>query len=507
MSRWTHCLALAAAGLLTACQAEDAETDARSHFLERRAALRAEFGPCPRDSGSAVAALVAQSGCLRFAVPEDYAQPQGRRLALQVLRIPAIRVLPEPDPLVILVGGPGQAASEDGVALAQLFAEVRQDRDILLVDQRGTGRLSPFDCRFGADEEEPFEADLPFLLERQAELLGECLAGLEARPEFYNTDLAVRDLEALREYLGYSAFNLWGGSYGSRVALAYLQAYPESLRRVVLDGAAPLALRLPLHLAEDGSAALQRVFDLCAGQPGCARAFPDLEDHFRALLRRLETPEALSWRDPATGASQELALSRELLAPLLRLALYSRETIRLLPLMIERAWAGDYRLLMTLGGQSESINQGMFLSVICSEDRPRISQADIDAELAQERLLSSALLLRPMLEACATWPARALPAAYFEPVSAEHPVLIFSGELDPVTPPRWAEHVRRTLPNARHLVAEGVGHIVSPYGCAPRLVAEFLSTAAPAALDASCLQALGPRPFFVNANGAEALHD
>src|SRR5690606_24699614 len=283
--------------------------------------------------------------------------------------------------------------------------------------------------------------------------------------------------------------------------LAYLRAHPERTRSVVLDGAAPPALRLPLNLARDASASFQRVLGLCAAQAEGAAAFPDLEARFRGLLESLRTPREVVLRDAATGVGRRVEIGRDLLAPLLRGALYSREYIRLLPLMIEQAERGDYDALAALAPAEGGINQGMFLSVVCSEDMSRISQDEVEEVLAEEQLLNSELLVRPLIEACAQWPTRALDDQYFEPVRADAPVLILSGALDPVTPPRWGELVAQTLPNSRHLVVEGAAHIVTPYGCAADRVSAFVAAADASGLDAGCRAELGPRPFFRGPGG------
>ena len=486
--------------LPAACQ-PPAEEAGFERFLARRAAVLADMETCERDSGTALAELVSQARCMRFPVLENPAEPEGVRIDLQVMLIPSIRTRPEPDPVTILVGGPGQAATEAGVVIAQVLGQVREERDILLVDQRGTGKLSPLDCDFG-DGEEALETDLPFILERQTAVLRDCLAGLEARPQFYTTDLAVQDLESIRRHFGYGPLNLWGGSYGTRVALAWLKAYPDATRALVIDGVAPPAIKLPLNVNRDASEAFGRVIALCRGDDACAAAFPQLESHYREVLERLQTPREISLRDWAGGERVELELNRDLFTPLLRLALYSREYTRLLPLIIEEAWRGNYDALAAMDPVQEGVNQAMFLSVICNEDFILIGEEELQREMQADYLLESELMLRPIVEACALWPKREIDAGWFEPADGDAPVLILSGAFDPVTPPRWGELAARTLPNSRHLVAEGVGHGVTPYGCAPRLIADFIDEPDPAALDASCLEALKPRPFFLNYGGS-----
>lgn len=494
--------------LLAAC-GEGGRPPAKSAdeaFHQQRQTVMSTLTPCDRSSTQPMAQLAAQAGCLVIEVPLDPAVPDGETLDIRVMHIPAIAPQPEPDPLVIIVGGPGQAATEAGLPIARVLNRVRQRRDLLLVDQRGTGRLSPFDCQFSS-QDEVLDAEIPFLLERQRELLESCLDSLDVDPGLFTTSEAVADLEAVRRHFGYSGLNLWGGSYGTRVALRYMQLYPETTRSVVLDGAAPPAIRLPLYLARDGSAALERVMELCNADAECAAAFPELETHYQALLARLEESPQVSWRNFRTLETHELALSRDLFAAMLRAVLYSREAIRLLPLMIEQVYEGDYQPLAAILPEENPVNQGMFLSVICSEDMRRVSSADLEQSIQENALLASELLARPLAEACETWPTGEVPEDFFEPVTSSVPVLILSGELDPVTPPRWGEEVAETLSNSRHLVVPGLAHITTPYGCMPRLISGFIESADPAALEADCLDHLGPRPFFLNPGGSAAPDD
>ncbi|MES2604356.1 MAG: alpha/beta fold hydrolase [Pseudomonadota bacterium] len=202
--------------LLGACEPQQSDLALQRRALQLRTReLLNEFSACPRTSTSTMPALRADSRCLVFKVPENPQESGGRQLSLQVMVVPAVRALPEPDPFVILVGGPGQAATIDGLSVLPVFQRIRQDRDILLIDQRGTGPLSPLDCK-PPEDDALMNAGAELLLQIQAEFLQNCLATLDADPRYYTTDLAVDDLEAIRAYLGYGQLNLWGVSYGTR---------------------------------------------------------------------------------------------------------------------------------------------------------------------------------------------------------------------------------------------------------------------------------------------------
>jgi pimeloyl-ACP methyl ester carboxylesterase len=417
--------------------------------------------------------------------------------------VPSIRQIPEPDPFVILVGGPGQAATIDALPLIPFFQDIRRDRDILLVDQRGTGKLSPFDCEFDDAE---IAGNTELLLEMQTRYLEDCLAAIDAEPEYYTTDIAVQDLDAIRNYLGYSQFNLWGVSYGTRVALAYLKYFPDNTRTVVIDGVAPPGV-LPLEAARDGTRALQNVFALCAAETTCASAFPNLESLYDELVDRYATPVQINLPDPKTGAAKSLELQTSIIQGSLFTLLYSRETTRLIPFFIRQLSQGNFQMLTAIPGTETGVNIGMHYSVICSEDLPRLSQEDLAVAAEDGSVFVYDMLVLPRIEGCKVWPSRTLDAEFFAPVVSDKPVLIFSATQDPVTPRRWGDQVAATLSNSRHFVVDGIGHGVFAYGCAVNLIAELVDSGRIDGLDGGCLDELGARPFFLNPGGSAPADD
>lgn len=491
--------------LLAGCEQRDGASAAMQALQVRKLELADTFTACERGSSTALPALVASARCLVYSVAENPDAPDGRQIPLQVMVIPAVRPLPEPDPFVILVGGPGQAATVDALQVLPAFERIRRNRDILLVDQRGTGRLSPFACDFPEDDAS-LQGNSELLLEVQNRYLQDCLASSDADPRFYTTDIAVRDLDAIRAYLGYRDLNLWGVSYGTRVALAYLKYFPASTRTVVIDGVAPAGI-LPLEAARDGRRALENIFALCAAEAACAAAFPALRDHYAALAMRFAQPLPVTLRNQRDGSTDSLELDLATIEALLFQMLYSREASRLIPLFIEELHADNFQVLTWLDKGSAALNVGMHYSVICSEDLPLIAAEDLDAAANTEEAFLYEMLVAPRIEGCKVWPSRNLQAEFFEPVVSAKPVLIFSATQDPVTPARWGEQVSATLSNFRHLIAEGVGHGVFNYGCAIRLIAEVVETASVENLDASCLDELGTRPFFTTWGGSAAVDD
>jgi pimeloyl-ACP methyl ester carboxylesterase len=429
-------------------------------------------------------------------VPEDRKTSDGRRIDLFLAVVPAIADHPEPDPLVFLAGGPGQAATESFVQLPQAFARISRHRDIVLLDQRGTGGSHALDCDVPTDLELA-RADV-------AALARSCLESLEANPRLYTTSVAVDDLEALRRALGYERWNLYGVSYGSRVALAYLRRYPAHVRSVILDGVVPPDVALGPGISRNAQRGLDAIFARCEADPACSQAFPELRLHVEALAARLEArPLELSLRDPATGSPTKLRLTRDRFAGAVRLLSYAPETASLLPLLVETAFRdGDFA---PLAAQSlilereleESFSYGMQFAVACTEDVPF---ASTDAKSTEATYLGSQPF-RFLAQICAEWPQGVRPADFRTPVVSDVPVLLLSGELDPITPPSDAARAAETLRRSRHIVAPGQGHSVAARGCIPRLMSQFVDAGSATDLDTDCVAALEPAPFFLRMSG------
>lgn len=449
-----------------------------------------------------VEGITRQVMCGQFEVFENRAAANGRKLKLRVVVVPALASTPEPDPLFVLAGGPGQAASELGRHILSTFERVARTRDLVLVDQRGTGSSNPLDCEVIPEDaplKDHFDDRFP---EKEYRA---CLAKYDADPRFYTTPLAMDDLDDVRKALGYEKINVWGASYGTRAALVYLRQHEDRVRTVILDGVAPLSLLLPLYIPRDTQRALDKLFTECEQNAACAKTYPDLRKRFEVKLEELgKAPAEITVDHPVTGKPDTLTVTRDGFAAALRGLLYVPEASSLVPRVLDRASEGDYRPFvavgMSMGGSmAKNLSQGMFLSVICSEDAPFITDDRIEKEAASTWLGGS--LVRKVLQPCEFWPKGTLPAGYRDPVSSKVPVLLLSGELDPVTPPSWAEDAKKTLPNSTHLSLPGVGHGTGAFGCVRTLMASFIETARLDGLDNSCGQNFQRPPFFTSFAG------
>lgn len=440
--------------------------------------------------------------CGIHTVFENRTTGEGRQIDIHFAVLPAIDETVEPDPIVVFAGGPGQSAIDMVAFVRSVFSEVNQRRDLVLIDQRGMGASHPLACDI--DEDEISNLDVEAGERRIRELLDECRAGLDADVTLYTQDLANDDIHEILQGLGYARVNLYGGSWGTRSALFYAHQFPDHVRTVVLDGNLPLDNPAPAYAAADGERALRALFADCAADPACHQAFPDLADDFDTAMD-LIGPEGVSVNsaDPTTGVTQPLLLTQDSFGDALRSILYASSVSRILPLLIDQAAHGDYRTLQgvssVFAAAADGSMLGTSLTIFCSEELARAGTVDADPQ-AEQRLLRHGML--DFFEnACRSWPAAPLPEIYNENVGAEMPALLLSGELDPITPPRWGEAMARALPNSLHLVATGTGHNVAPVGCAPDLISQFIDQGNLDGIDGSCLGEIIRPSFFIHASG------
>lgn len=434
-------------------------------------------------------ALVAQCG--EVDVPEDRTRADGRRIRIAVAVLPANTLNPQPDPLFVLAGGPGQAASNLG-PFAALLQEVRKHRDLVLVDQRGTGRSSKLDCpAWRSDERLETAIELDPLAKAKACLEQLRAAGID--PAQYTTAAFVADLDAVRAALGYERVNLWGGSYGTRVALEYLRRHPTRVRSMVLDGAVPPQRTPLIDVWPTREAALAALDANCEASPMCRRSHRDFARSLAAIEANLgATGRDVALVDPRTGEPHTLRLTFEHVLAMLQPALYLPELSSLLPEALARASGGEYEPLVaivafTAADRAGAVNPALHFSVTCTDDAPRLTAPTTTAALEP---LATRTLARRALAVCDMWPRGAPPPDAAQPVASDVPVLLLSGGLDPVTPPTYADEVSRTLSRSRHIVAKGYGHIVSMHACAPRLIAAFVDDPSFASLPAACVTRL-----------------
>ncbi len=431
--------------------------------------------------------------------PLDPAQPQGRLIDLHFAVLPARARNKLPDPVLFFAGGPGQSAMALAGSVEPLMARVLNRRDVVLIDQRGTGRSAPLKCDDGAPTRPLADIGDP---ERQFVEIEKCRQALEKLPHGdlrqYTTVIAMQDADAVRQALGVTQVNVVGGSYGTRAGLDYLRQFPQAVRRAVLDGAAPPDMVLPASFSPDSQTAFDALLAACAADTTCHARYPKLRADWQAVLQGL--PRDVTVVHPVTGLPETFKLGRDALLSMARSPLYAPALASALPLAITEAAAGRFQALLGLGASisgrpSMALAMGMHFSVVCAEDMPRLGgpNGPADAPGADFGNSFSQIYTR----VCAHWPRGEVPAAFYTMPAAPAATLVLSGGADPATPPRHGERVVQALgAKARHVVVPQAGHGVMGIGCMRDVIFRFINAAddeAALKTDADCARNI-PRP-------------
>ncbi|MDX6303249.1 MAG: hypothetical protein QOI77_218 [Blastocatellia bacterium] len=441
-----------------------------------------------------VSGITKDALCGQYEVYEDRAKNTGRMIKLYVMVLPALSDNPAPDPIFYFQGGPGGSAVS--VAAASFMARLHRTRDVVLVDQRGTGKSNPLPCSFRGNTD---ELRGYFVEGLTIESVRTCRAELEKNADLrlYTTTLAMADLDDVRAALGYDKLNVYGGSYGATAALSYLNFDPQHVRTVTVAGVAPPDNSLPLAFAKGVEHALNRLFDDCAAEAKCHAAFPDLRKDWATVVANLSKgPVNIDAPNPYTGQKQQATMTREGFVELVREVLYVPTVMSLMPAVIHEMSQGDFShfafyAYQVRWGIDAGIARGMQLSVMCAEDIPFLKEADIQSNMG--RTFYGVDKAHAYMKACEQWPRGEMPAKFREPIKSDLPVLILSGELDPVTPPDLATPLLRYLPNGRQVLMHNATH--STYECQERLARDFIERGTAKGLDASCVESIKRLPF------------
>ncbi|MCV6615240.1 MAG: alpha/beta hydrolase [Cellvibrionaceae bacterium] len=442
--------------------------------------------------------LVDQVFCGQLARPENPAAPAGPSIPIHYAVLPAVRDKHPDEAVLVIVGGPGQAALDYAGHFNRILRKLRAERDILLIDQRGTGRSNPLRCETMENMDQlGFDADnVNIKAETKA-----CKKQLDTDLSFYSSAYALEDFEAIRKQLGYQRLHLFGTSYGTRMVQLYMQKYPEAVASGIMDGVVPLSQNV-LAVGESVDEALELLFLQCESQPACEQHFPNLRQQFHQLVQNLGGQSYLqAVKHPVSGEGQAMRLGKSKLAGILRLALYSAQARTLLPYTIDRIKLDDFSPLLGLWGLTiDGLNlaMGMHGAIICAEDWPRLSEAD---RAAMNKSLIGGDMLAGLDAACPIWNVQPQLQGFAQPFSTQLPVLMLSGRFDPATPPAWAKKIEPRLTKGQHVIFPYATHGVAGHTCAPDLMAQFVSEPG-AKLDTSCVEKDGERGFFINSNAS-----
>ena len=294
-----------------------------------------------------------QVKCGKLEVPENYQKPDGDKISVNFAVLPAIDNSEYKAPLMFLAGGPGQAATELATLLERTFREVRKTRDIILVDQRGTGESHPLSCEF-EDEQSVYSS---IIKDFKASDVTDCISQFKGDLSQFNSENAIRDFDAVRSALGHEKINVYGGSYGTRASLVYMRMFPESLESVVLDGVGPIEVPIGLF-GQSVARAFDSLVENCKNSDSCNAAFPNLVEEFQQVKTRLaKAPVVLDIQHPRLGTPIKFVLDEDKFTSNLRMQLYSTRGRSLVPLVINQAYLGNYQPLIGLMASTEGEQQ------------------------------------------------------------------------------------------------------------------------------------------------------
>jgi pimeloyl-ACP methyl ester carboxylesterase len=461
-----------------------------------------KLSPCRLEHPFRMLALTAECGT--FTTLENPDDPGGRKIDLFVARVPAISFNKKPDPLFLIAGGPGTSAVDLYTSSAAPFDRVRRERDIILLDQRGTGRSHRLDCDYGNENLFDRVEDVR-VVEENLKCRDELSKKADLR--FYTTSIAVRDLDDVRRALGYERINLFGNSYGTRVAQHYARRYPESTRSLILDGVVNPEVVLGPAIAIDAERALERILKRCTRDAACAKAFKDPAADYRELRARLTArPVPTMVSDAATGRPIHFDFTQRHLSAVLRFASYNDDQAALLPLSLHMAahednftpMASQFRVFAN--SLEASFAYGMHNSVACSEDTPLIDSSKLDIT-ALNATHMGAEQVQELIEGCEDWPRGVVDKDLHSPLHSNAAALLLSGADDPVTPPEYATIAQRGFADSKHVIIAGHGHGQFGAPCVDRIMVAFIDAGTAQGLDATCTRKLRPMPFFITLAG------
>ena len=461
---------------------------AQSNAVVKRG--RIELKPCNDP------AITSDVLCTRYEVFEDRAARAGRKISLNIILLPAQSSNPAPDPVFYLAGGPGAAATT--YATEKFINGLRRNRDVVLVDQRGTGQSNPLNCPpvGSRDDMRGYFGEVMALDRIRA-----CRTELEkiADLKLYTTTIAMDDLDEVRSALGYDRINVYGGSYGSTTTLAYLRQHPQHVRSIAISGVAPFSAKIPLSFSKGVQDAIDRLFADCAAEPSCHGAYPDVASEFKTIMAQFaKGPVEVSARNVFTGSDQKVTVTRDAFVDSIRQLLYVPSAAAALPALIHLGAKGNLGALVGTAFQivtaiDSRIARGMQFSVICGEDVPFITAEEVKTTSANS--FYGDARVRPTMRACTEWPQAKVAPGFLDPVKSDTPALLIAGALDPVTPPWLAEVVARTLSHGRLIIVPNATH--ASYDCVENLVAEFIEKGTAEGLDVSCVNQIKRPPFTI----------
>jgi pimeloyl-ACP methyl ester carboxylesterase len=406
--------------------------------------------------------------------------------------IPAANGHALPDPIVPLLGGPGESAIEAGQYFLERLAPMLNDRDLLLVDQRGTGQSNALRCHFFSSDD-PAESLQNLFPPVRVE---SCAKDLTHHADLtqYSYRRFADDLEKVRQALDYKKLNLFAGSYGTRAAQVFVRTYPGSVRTIYLGSVVPIDVANPLPFAKAGQSTLEQTFTACESDASCRSAFLRLRDEFSQIKERLASGRVAV---KVPGQASPVVLSQGRVAEWFRSLLYRPSSAARLPWLIHQASKGNWDpivegILEDARNADNDLSLGLLLSITCSDDVPFVREEEVPA--ATRDTFLGDWRLRQQQVACKEWPHPAASASYREPIHTKIPTMFVSGDSDGGTPLWFTEHAAGGFQNRVEVIMTNRGH-TEWASCIERLYQRFLDQGSVQGLDASACSHLSRPPF------------
>lgn len=430
--------------------------------------------------------------CGYLTVPERREQTDGKTIELAVATIKATTPTPAADPILYLEGGPGGSALASYDYWTTPPNPLLAQRDIILLDQRGTGYSTP---RLSCDQELE-DASASATDDEISEACFKRLTQTGVDPDAYDTGASAADVADLRAALGVKEWNLFGVSYGTRLALRVMHDHPDGIRSVVVDSVYPPDVHGIDDQPRNAAASITALLDRCHADAACDRAYPDLRNRFFATVDRLDAnPATVDETDPDTGEPYATELTGADLVNASFDTLYDTASLPSLPKALDLAAKGRVSEALDVLADPPSAQKpsaapesdprsseerpddsdGLFLSVECAEEVPKNSADQVEARSASiDAPLRRALVpgATDLFASCRIWPVKPKPSPV---TTSDIPTLVLAGGLDPITPPAWGEQAARDLRRSTFRLFPDAGHSVFDAGpCAQRVVVSFI---------------------------------
>ncbi|WP_062639412.1 alpha/beta fold hydrolase [Caballeronia arationis] len=485
-------MVVAAVCLMVACLVSACSGTGANREPARAASFQTITCPQPNIVGFPELDFPSGVQCGYLTVPENRAKPDGRRIRIFVMRAPAVSATPKHDPIVYLSGGPGGAGSFEVASMVR--HGLNAERDVIFVDQRGTHRAAPL-LRCPGWEQFLFDGvGLPFAAESStaadAAAVKECrdqLAAAGVDLTAYNSTENAADIADLRVALGIDSWNVYGVSYGSRLALILLRDHPQGIRSVVLDSVSPPTVNIVETWWSAPASSFKAIFAACAAQASCAKAYPNLEADFTATVNRLDKTPVVTHVKDKSGALVTVNIDGFSFVYTIIMA-SERGNASGVPKMMAEMARGDARAVaatyLALRGPHEFVGLGgvgLALDVFCAESANLTTEAATlaKAKAALPGFPDRVLKVQPkqgrLFTECPVWNDGKADPAVSSRIVSDVPVLILEGTFDAATAPEWVDVITPNLRNAQLVPFPFTGHaVLGKSTCAPSIMAAFL---------------------------------